>query len=143
MGRAELEAAYPGWNIDDAIGPHGWHAGREYESCAAVKLRAAGVAEWLRQAWSPSRPDGVTALIIHADFKRVLLAELLQSDDWPGSLEPIWNTGVSLLRLHRDHWELLEWNSAEHLPPELRTPADPSLALRSPRGNDEPTLSQP
>jgi 2,3-bisphosphoglycerate-dependent phosphoglycerate mutase len=128
MGRAELEANYPGWAIDEAIGPHGWNAGREYESCAAVKLRAAGVARWLSQTWTPTARHAVAALIIHADFKRILLAELLQSDQWPDSMQPIWNTGISLLRFAGNAWQLLEWNSAAHLPPDLRTPVSTDVS---------------
>jgi 2,3-bisphosphoglycerate-dependent phosphoglycerate mutase len=123
MGRAELEANYPGWQVDEAIGPHGWNAGREYESCAEVKLRASGVARWLSHSWIPADRKSAAALIIHADFKRHLLAELLQSEQWPDSVQPIWNTGISLVRFDGAAWRLLEWNSAAHLSPDLRTPA--------------------
>lgn len=128
MGRAELELNYPEWDIDEAIGADGWNANRPYESCDAVKLRARNVATWLNQSLSTRGERAMAALIIHADFKRVLLAELLQSDQWPGSTEPIWNTGVSLLRFRRGQWQLLEWNSADHLPLDLRTPLSADIS---------------
>ena len=130
MGRAELLASYPGWAVDDAIGPDGWNAGRDYESCEAVKLRASGVVRWLSRFWIPTGRRAAAALIIHADFKRLLLAELLQSDQWPDCMQPIWNTGISLLRFDGKSWRLCDWNSATHLPTDLRTPvsADVSAA---------------
>jgi 2,3-bisphosphoglycerate-dependent phosphoglycerate mutase len=128
MGRAELQAAYPGWDIDEAIGPHGWNADREYESCDAVKLRAAGVASWLSRSCPPNGSQGIAALVIHADFRRVLMAEMLQTDQWPDSSQPIWNTGISLLRFDGHTWQLLEWNSAVHLPADLRTPVSAGVS---------------
>lgn len=124
MGRAELQACYPGWDIDEAIGQDGWHANRDYESCEAVQVRASIVASWLTQSWSPQGKDPMAALVIHADFKRVLLTELLQRAEWPDSMQPIWNTGISLVHFDGSQWHLLEWNSVAHLPTELRTPAN-------------------
>lgn len=128
MSRSELAARYSGWHIDPLISEHGWNSGRDYETDEEVKLRARNVACRLHAAW-PSLQDGCDmALVIHADFKRVLIAEMLLSDGWPGSEQPIWNTGISRLVLSDDRWELIEWNSADHLPGELRTPVRSDLS---------------
>jgi 2,3-bisphosphoglycerate-dependent phosphoglycerate mutase len=122
MGRAELEAAYPGWLVDPAIGVEGWNAGRKYESCEDVARRAERVATWLTEGWSPTAVGATAALIIHADFKRLLIGELLETDRWPESVQPIWNTGISVLEFDGDEWQLVEWNLVPHLPSECRSP---------------------
>ena len=117
-----LAQLYPDWTIDPRIGPRGWNADRDFESFHEVQQRARGVNEWLTGQWRPVEQGTLAALVIHADFKRVLLMELLDVGDWPGSDSPIWNTSISLVQHDAGRWQLLEWNSADHLPLELRTP---------------------
>lgn len=118
-----LGQCYPQWIIDPSIGPHGWNAGREYESFHEVTGRARRVNQWLSDQWQPGTDGTAAALVIHADFKRVLLMEMLNVGAWPGSDSPIWNTAVSQVDYSAGRWQLVEWNSANHLPDELRTPA--------------------
>lgn len=121
MSCAELATEYPTWDIDPAIGPHGWNIDREYETDAAVQLRARSVAYWLAQVWQPIREGTQAALVIHADFKRLLIEEMLGTDRWPDSYDPIWNTAITQLDWHADHWSLAQWNSVDHLPDDLRS----------------------
>ena len=68
--------------------------------------------------------EGRHALIIHADFKYLLLRELLgagplaQSDLHPSSL---WNAGITALRCVEDRWECDHMNDVSFLPRELRS----------------------
>lgn len=117
-----LGQCYPEWIIDPLIGPAGWNAGREYESFHQTVTRARRVNQWLTDQWQPVSDGTAAALVIHADFKRVLLMELLDSGAWPGSESPIWNTAVTHLQYSAGAWRLIEWNSTYHLPDELRTP---------------------
>lgn len=117
-----LGRLYPEWIIDPLIGPRGWNVNRQYESYHEVQVRADNVNEWLTQQWQPAQPGALAALIIHADFKRVLITQMLGTDDWPNFDSPIWNTSISLLQYDLGAWQMLVWNSAEHLPLELRTP---------------------
>ena len=123
MDRATLSALYAQWIIDERIGPRGWNVGRDYESFAEVQVRARNVQTWLEQDWHPKTSDALAALVIHADFKYHLLSAMLGGDNWPGVDEPIWNTSVSLLEYGSKRWRLMEWNSVEHLPIDLRTPS--------------------
>jgi 2,3-bisphosphoglycerate-dependent phosphoglycerate mutase len=119
MNRAELQGNYPGWEICETIGVLGWNHGREYESERHAKHRAERVANRLTNRWVPEFPGEMAALVIHADFKRILMIALLGTDRWPDHWQPIYNTAISHLQRVDDQWRLVEWNSAEHLTPEL------------------------
>ncbi len=128
MNRAQLQDAYPGWHIDDSIGPGGWNVNREYESDSECQQRAGRVASWLTKQWSPTSSDHMAAFVIHADFKRVLIGELLETDRWPDHWQPLWNTGLSQLVFDGSQWQLLKWNLVSHLSPELRTPSEAGIS---------------
>jgi 2,3-bisphosphoglycerate-dependent phosphoglycerate mutase len=114
MNRSEIESQYPGWSVDSSIGLLGWNHGRNYETEREVLDRARRVERWLaNEIISPS--DSMAAMVIHADFKRVLMEVMLQSGRWPNHEQPIWNTSISLLRYNGQIWELVEWNRVEHL----------------------------
>ena len=59
------------------------------------------------------------ALIIHADFKRLLVRELLGSA-WTNrhdeQLGPLYNAGISLLEFSEGRWVLRMFNAVSHLP---------------------------
>jgi 2,3-bisphosphoglycerate-dependent phosphoglycerate mutase len=116
-----LSQHYPQWTVDPRIGPEGWNVGRDFETEEQVVQRASDVSRWLSHQWQPLKPDTVAALIIHADFKRVLIEQLLQTNRWPGEEIPVWNTAVSWLEYDGDRWVMLVWNSTDHLPADLRT----------------------
>ncbi len=101
-----LAQLYPDWTIDPLIGPRGWNVDREYETHEEVVQRAANVKLWLTEHWQPVASGTMSALVIHADFKRVLMEQLLGKTDWHGAEEPIWNTAVSHLSYDGSHWKL-------------------------------------
>lgn len=113
LNRAQLQAAYPHWEVDPSIGQHGWNAGRGYETAEEVVHRARRVASWLSSLHQGG--EGLAALVIHADFKRVLMEVMLQSNRWLASEQPIWNTSVSQLRYENARWHLIDWNATRHL----------------------------
>jgi len=121
MNRVELESGYPGWAICETIGPNGWNHGRVYESELEVEQRANRVAAWLSSQWLQESPAAMAALVIHADFKRVLLETLLGTSRWTNHWQPIYNTAISHLQHVDDKWQLVEWNLIQHLTPDLRS----------------------
>lgn len=125
-----LGQCYPDWIIDPLIGPQGWNFGRQYESFHEVVERARGVNQWLSDDWQPLQEGTAAALIIHADFKRVLLTEMLGGGAWSGSDSPIWNTAITHVRFSAGRWQLMEWNAVDHLPDDMRTPFPWVLELK-------------
>ncbi len=121
MNRMELEASYPGWTICETIGANGWNHGRSYETELKVEQRAMRVSTWLSKQWLQESPASMAAMVIHADFKRILLEALLGTSRWTNHWQPIYNTAITHLQHEDDRWQLVEWNSVQHLPPDLRS----------------------
>lgn len=119
MNRAELQTNYPGWEICETIGYKGWNHGREYETEHQAHLRAERVAYRLTNRWLPEFPGEMAALVVHADFKRILLIALLGTHRWDDHWQPIYNTSITYLQRVGNQWQLVEWNSVLHLAPEL------------------------
>lgn len=118
LGRSQLLAAYPGWEVDAAIEELGWW-GREYENLSQATLRARRVAKWLTELVTTT--PGNYAVVIHADFKRLLLFELLPGQSHQElATAPLYNTGVTSFAWESG-WQLQKFNSVDHLPPELVT----------------------
>jgi 2,3-bisphosphoglycerate-dependent phosphoglycerate mutase len=116
MGRGELMQRYPGWIIDERIGHEGWW-GRPYESPENARRRAQQVVQWLEEH-VVTDCDSLDVFVIHADFKRLLLLELL-GDLWTKGhdrqLGPLFNAGMSLLKYTGPGWVLHSFNAASHL----------------------------
>jgi broad specificity phosphatase PhoE len=125
MSRVELESEYPGWLVDELIGHEGWNAARDYESDAEVEARTRRVAQWLTADWvqaaEATAEAQIAAFVIHANFKRLLIGELLETDRWPSSDTAIWNTAITQLHYEGGEWKLVQWNAIEHLELSLRT----------------------
>jgi 2,3-bisphosphoglycerate-dependent phosphoglycerate mutase len=124
LGRSALAARYPGWHLDETISETGWW-GRDYETQQQAEHRAAVVARWLsRQASSAS---GLHVLVIHADFKRLLVEALLgenATEQLPGrslAAVSLFNAGASSFTWEDGCWRLRCLNSTEHLAPDLVT----------------------
>ena len=123
LGKLQLAASYPTWEIDQLIGDRGWW-GREYETLEQGAKRAAEVVAWL--ASEVSAIDGVHVLVIHADFKRLVLqamaaAEQLAASGIDLANVPLRNTGVTRCVFNSKTWHIGEFNATEHLSPELVT----------------------
>lgn len=127
LGRSELRALYPKWIVDQTISDNGWW-GRDYETYEQGRLRARQVADWL--ASDIVHTGGTHLLVIHADFKRLLISAMLasQADSHNANGDPIevadgaiFNTGVSIFEWYQDRWRVHALNSVEHLPSHLIT----------------------
>ncbi|MBX3422133.1 MAG: histidine phosphatase family protein [Pirellulaceae bacterium] len=116
MGRDELLQRYPEWNVDPRIGQQGWW-GRPFESKSDAQRRALSVRHWLES--SIVEPGShVDALVIHADFKRLLLIELLGqawSEAQHQQFGSLINTGLSSLEFCCGTWIMHSFNSGSHL----------------------------
>lgn len=122
MGRSELARRYPDWQLDDRIAESGWW-GRPYETDREAAQRAKSVRIWLEQQVMTDR-DSLDILVIHADFKRLMLLELLGtawSESHNRQLGPLANAGVTQLKFTGFHWVLQTYNSVSHLHPSEQT----------------------
>lgn len=129
MGRSQLQAAYPEWDIDELIQESGWW-GRDYETLEQGLLRAAQVCHWLSHEIAPL--PGLHVLIIHADFKRLLLETMFAQAVWGQrgidlSEVRLFNTGATLCQFGvtgsggEASWQLLNFNATDHLAEHLVT----------------------
>lgn len=114
MGAQQIKQAYPGWEVDNAISEAGWW-GRPYETDEQADARAASVSRWLADEVVPT--GGVHALVIHADFKYLLLSEMLGEE--PKLEEPLFNLGITTFSLRDGGWAASELNSVAHFDSEL------------------------
>jgi 2,3-bisphosphoglycerate-dependent phosphoglycerate mutase len=123
LGQSQLCASYPTWEIDKSIGEAGWW-GREYETWEQGRARAAAVASWLANELTST--PGIHVLVIHADFKRLLLEAMLSQSELDSQQinlaeVALHNTGISCLKHSPQGWSLCEFNSTQHLTGKLLT----------------------
>ncbi len=118
MGYSELKHKYPGWSIDSAIAESGWW-GREHETVSQARLRADAVGNWLEQEIVAL--GGTHVLVIHADFKYLLLQRLFQDALPIESSETLYNTGISQCYWTGTAWEQRQLNAVDHLSGDLIT----------------------
>ncbi len=127
MGKSEIRMSYGEWEIDERVSDQGWYHGFEHETDEHAKERALRVAQWIVNELTKRgiatnelyRP----ALVIHADFKALLLEALLCGPQSPTFFEcrpyrvsEFWNASVTQLTWIGQHWQLDFWNSISHLP---------------------------
>ena len=115
LSRSQIAARYPGWQIDTAIGEDGWW-GRNYESKEEATCRAESVARWMQ--YTIVHQGGVHVLVIHADFKRLLIAAMLgaRADHLIEGLGPLRNVGISRFVWDAGIWRPDGLNITTHLP---------------------------
>ena len=104
--------------LDPSIGDSGWW-GRHRESSEEAIARASVVAG--RLAATFGREKRIVVAVIHADFKRKMLDELIGDDVDPRLFGRLRNTGITKLDLERGKWQLDWFNSVSHLPAKLIT----------------------
>jgi broad specificity phosphatase PhoE len=120
LGRKAILEAYPQFEIEPELPDEGWWQGEGREADHAAIERAQRLLERLR-----SRFGGTSAVVIavtHADFKRLLLEQILEQNPLIDRFGPLINTGVTHLREWRGRWRIDGFNAASHLPAELITP---------------------
>lgn len=121
LGREAILELLPGATVEAAIGSSGWWGELPRETHDETLRRAAAVRRKFEREFATSN-RGVVA-IVHADFQRLLLTELLGGSIDVGYLGPICNTGVTHLTLHSGRWQLQWFNAVTHLTGELITEA--------------------
>jgi len=105
--------------MDDEIDESGWWGGRPMETEPQVRDRAAGVLRRLESTFVDQDVD--VGLIIHANFLRCLLRELVGVVVNVDRLGPILNGSVSFVEWRESSWRLGWLNSVTHLPARLIT----------------------
>lgn len=105
--------------LDETITDDGWWSGRDRETPDQSESRAAEVIDRLTKEFAKSSPT--VAVIIHADFIRTMLRQMLRGVADFDRVGPMLNTGVSRLSLVGDHWQLDWLNAVSHLPHRLIT----------------------
>lgn len=113
--REEILNQLPTALIPDSITDAGWWNGRNPETEAEAIARARRVtARWIER-YGDSEANVVA--IIHADFKRHLLVEMLREHADADRFGPLCNAGVSLIEYRDCRWQMHWLNSVGHLPP--------------------------
>jgi len=108
MTRAEIEARFPHYRIEESLDGKGWWRRQPYETYELARQRAKGILAWADEAYAGSA-DRV-AIIMHADIKSRIL-ELLHEE----TLETPMNTSVTRIELIPGGAKLREYNQVEHL----------------------------
>lgn len=124
LGLSQLRTGYPTWEIDTSIAESGWW-GRDFETWEQGRARAAAVVQWLTSELATAK--GIHVLVIHADFKRLLLEAMFSESQLAAqqidlASAALYNTGISYIQFDQGEWSLAGFNSTEHLPVELITP---------------------
>ena len=114
MNHTEIESRFPGYEISEEIGPHGWWKRRPYESEELVRERASNLLERTRQEFG--RTEARVAFVMHADFIRTFLHQLEWSD-----LGPPFNTSVTRIVLDPHTTAIKDYNCVDHLPTEAHS----------------------
>ena len=105
--------------IDESIDQAGWWAGKQRESEEEALQRARLVTDRMIDTFGAT--GQVVVAIIHADFKRLLLGEMLRTALDTSLLGPMRNTGISKIDFDGHAWRLDWLNSVTHLPHRLIT----------------------
>ncbi|WP_345688867.1 histidine phosphatase family protein [Novipirellula caenicola] len=123
MGRESIEKEFSALPhdciIDETITSAGWWAGNRRETDDQANTRAEVVTERLIQSFGASGKTIVA--VIHADFKRCLLAKMLSQVTDVEKVGAFVNTGITKLEFDGHSWKLHWLNSASHLPSRLVT----------------------
>jgi 2,3-bisphosphoglycerate-dependent phosphoglycerate mutase len=104
--------------LDEVISDTGWWGSKPRESAAAAASRAHLVVDQLTRTF---RDGQVVVMIIHADFKRRLLVEMVGQDHNPQIFGKLRNVGITKVDFAGDRWQLDWFNSVSHLPARLIT----------------------
>ncbi|WP_146454154.1 histidine phosphatase family protein [Rubripirellula tenax] len=105
--------------VDESIGELGWWGGKPRETDEEAQQRATRVVRRFVDTFGSSGKTVVA--VIHADFKRALLADMLGVTADPTIFGALRNTGVTKLDYDGDRWTLDWFNSVTHLPSKLIT----------------------
>jgi len=114
MTGSQLAEEFPEFDLADEIGEDGWWKNKPFETFEEAEARTQQQAERLLATFHGK--DITVACVIHADFKAMLLRQLIGTTDYYAA--DLVNTGVTLLRYESDAPEVITFNDSSHLPPE-------------------------
>ncbi len=104
--------------LDESITEAGWW-GRDRETPDEAVVRATSVSSRLIDTFADSGQTVVA--VIHADFKRKMLTQMLNGMIDASRLGALRNTGITKLDYDGQRWKLDWFNSVSHLPARLIT----------------------
>jgi 2,3-bisphosphoglycerate-dependent phosphoglycerate mutase len=119
MGASELRKLYPAYEIDSQITEDGWWFRKPFESQSLCDQRTARVIDWFKSQLKHATDYAVA--VIHADFKRLILKQMLSPGLDVENLGPIFNASATALRWDGKAWTLDFFNSISHLPYSLHS----------------------
>ena len=114
MDRQTLSQQFPEFDLPADIDELGWWKSRPYESWDDARGRAQRQAARLIQTFAGTHAQ--VACVIHADFKSLLLEELVADRAHAFSPSQMSNCGVSYLSYSEASFQLHDFNSIDHLP---------------------------
>jgi 2,3-bisphosphoglycerate-dependent phosphoglycerate mutase len=119
MGNTEIAQLYPQYRLDPQITDKGWWSSKPFETETQGEERAGRVIAWFKSQLQTSTDFAVA--VIHADFKRMLLKQMLHRGLEVENLGPIFNASATALRWDGTAWKLDYFNSISHLPYVMQT----------------------
>jgi 2,3-bisphosphoglycerate-dependent phosphoglycerate mutase len=105
--------------VDATINESGWWGEKSREEDHEVATRAKQVASRFVETFGAS--GEIVVAVIHAEFKRWLMAEFFRDFIDAYQLGPMRNTGISKVNFDGKRWQLDWFNSVTHLPSRLIT----------------------
>ena len=114
MSDTEIRSEFPEFNIPAEIDKHGWYKGGAFETWDAAVIRAKLQAQKLRDHFENT--DSVVFCFIHADFKQLLLQQLVpdQPDFHNGGIS---NSSVTHLQFEKGKGNVIDYCNIDHLMP--------------------------
>lgn len=104
-------------DIDPTIGSEGWWNQPHRETDEESDLRAAAVCQKWIQRWGDSQTSLIA--ILHADFIRTLLRQMLKGSADVDQLPPIKNTSITQVSWGKHGFRLVDFNATRHAPDRL------------------------
>lgn len=105
--------------IEKSISESGWWFGKARETDNEATKRSAKVTHKVVDRFGDS--EAIVVMVIHADFKRELLAQMLHQTADAKRLGPLRNCGVSKVDFVDGSWQLDWFNSVTHMPARMIT----------------------
>lgn len=113
MNRKTLSNLFPEFKLPNDLDDQGWWKSQPYEDWTRAKHRAQAQVERLVNEFAGTNAN--VALVIHADFKALMLESLLPTSHEQFVPAGLLNTGVTLLRHDGEQFEMLSFNNPDHL----------------------------
>lgn len=119
LGRSLIMNELPLAVLDETITEEGWWVGKQKETDEETELRADNVINRLIETFGDSGKNIIA--VLHADFIRTMLAQMLHPAADANQFGPLRNTGITKVDFNGQRWRLDWLNSVSHLPVKLIT----------------------